>query len=81
MKRVFFESKESVGHIDVPDDAIITTNEDDEEMEDQAMYPVEVETKLKYTQEEMLKRPEEEEFINHDEDEDDLDMFPPFAKD
>jgi hypothetical protein len=39
MKRVFFESKESVGHIDVPDDAIITTNEDDEEMEDQTMYP------------------------------------------
>lgn len=46
MKKVFFKSAKSVGHFELPDDAVITNgddiiilnNEDDEEM-DEGLYP------------------------------------------
>lgn len=40
MKKVMFRSANSVGHFELPDDAVIIgTNEDDEEEMDEGLYP------------------------------------------
>lgn len=79
MKKVRFETANSVGHFELPDDAVIIQDNEDDELEDDGMYPVGLDVKGDEDEDDRDVKDDNDNDSPLDRD-DDPGMYPSFVK-